>query len=98
MPKDVLLYINKLLANSTPSISMYPLINVFYRFPLEKATYRLSNYIPLQAKDLHLAMASATGVGFKCPMGSEALEMYDPPSPPQNPPRTPHYPFILLHD
>uniref|UniRef100_A0A0A9CDC8 Uncharacterized protein n=1 Tax=Arundo donax TaxID=35708 RepID=A0A0A9CDC8_ARUDO len=32
-------------------------------------------YIPLQAKDLDLAMASASGVGFKCPMGSEALEM-----------------------
>ena len=31
--------------------------------------------IPLQAKDLDLAMASASGVGFKCPMGSEALEM-----------------------
>jgi 3-hydroxyisobutyrate dehydrogenase-like beta-hydroxyacid dehydrogenase len=28
------------------------------------------------AKDLDLAMASASGVGFKCPMGSEALEIY----------------------
>ncbi|KAK3134357.1 hypothetical protein QOZ80_6AG0548070 [Eleusine coracana subsp. coracana] len=30
----------------------------------------------LMAKDLDLAMASASGVGFKCPMGSEALEIY----------------------
>lgn len=30
----------------------------------------------LMAKDLDLAMASASGVGFKCPMGSEALDIY----------------------
>ncbi|AQK66092.1 3-hydroxyisobutyrate dehydrogenase [Zea mays] len=30
----------------------------------------------LMAKDLDLAMASASGVGFKCPMGSNALEIY----------------------
>jgi len=30
----------------------------------------------LMAKDLDLAMASASGVGFKCPMGSEAHEIY----------------------
>ncbi|VAI79944.1 unnamed protein product [Triticum turgidum subsp. durum] len=30
----------------------------------------------LMAKDLDLAMASASGVGFKCPVGSEALEIY----------------------
>uniref|UniRef100_A0A0A9DDD0 3-hydroxyisobutyrate dehydrogenase n=1 Tax=Arundo donax TaxID=35708 RepID=A0A0A9DDD0_ARUDO len=30
----------------------------------------------LMAKDLDLAMASASGVGFKCPMGSEAFEIY----------------------
>ncbi|PWZ58051.1 putative 3-hydroxyisobutyrate dehydrogenase, mitochondrial [Zea mays] len=29
-----------------------------------------------KAKDLDLAMASASGVGFKCPMGSNALEIY----------------------
>lgn len=30
----------------------------------------------LMAKDLDLAMASASGVGFKCPMSSNALEIY----------------------
>nr|CAB3494925.1 unnamed protein product [Digitaria exilis]CAB3494934.1 unnamed protein product [Digitaria exilis]CAB3494959.1 unnamed protein product [Digitaria exilis] len=30
----------------------------------------------LMDKDLDLAMASASGVGFKCPMGSEAFEIY----------------------